>query len=114
MTELRFEPSGLLLVNKSMALSDVMEYLGSLETLLESGLLHLYFEQETDGKCYIKLLGIGAEGFKNVDLGPENCYKLPLHDGKKNLVWRWMSERRGIVNNFRRTPDSKQKRLPQL
>jgi hypothetical protein len=66
MTELCFEPSGLLLVNKSIALSDVTECLGSLESLLESGLLHLYFEQETAGKCHIKLLAIGAEGFKNV------------------------------------------------
>jgi hypothetical protein len=66
-SELRFEPSGLLLVNKSLALSDVMECLGSLGTLLESGLLHLYFEQETAAKCHIKLLCIAVEAFKNVD-----------------------------------------------
>ena len=33
---------------------------------------------------------------------------------KKILVWRQMSERREILNNFWRTPDSKQQRLQLL
>jgi len=66
MIELRFEPSDLLLVNKYLALGEVIERLNSVKCLLESGLVQLQFEQETAGKV-IKLLGMGTKGFENVD-----------------------------------------------
>jgi hypothetical protein len=78
MIDLRFESSCLLLVNKSLTLSDVIACLGSGQCLLVSGLVQLYLEQETAGKCHRKLLGLGAEGFENVEEVPQNCYKFTL------------------------------------